>query len=198
MKALLNVGGGSKNIPIPVHYAGWRHDLLDIDPRGNPDVVKDARELHTLPPATYDAIYCSHNLEHYHRHHAAQVIRGFHHLLTAEGFAEIHVPDLAAVIRHVAQNNLDIDEQLYTSSAGPILVRDVFYGYHVEIERSGQEFYAHKTGFSAPSLARIMHEGGFPLHAIFSRTQFELSGYFFKQQPTADLMTLLKIVPPTS
>ena len=31
---VLNVGGGSKDIPIPSHYANWRHDLLDIDPKG--------------------------------------------------------------------------------------------------------------------------------------------------------------------
>ena len=29
---MLNVGGGSKKIPIPQHYAGWDHVLLDINP----------------------------------------------------------------------------------------------------------------------------------------------------------------------
>ncbi len=195
MNAVLNVGGGSKNIAISPHYAGWRHDLLDIDPRGNPDVVKDARELCTLPPAAYDAIYCSHNLEHYHRHHVTQVIRGFHHVLKLGGFAEIHVPDLGTVLRHVVQNNMDLDDQLYISALGPILVRDVIYGYHVEIEKSGQDFYAHKTGFTARSLARIMQEGGFPIQAIFARSTFELSGYFFKQPPAPELMKLLRINP---
>jgi len=32
MKKVLNVGGGSKNIPIPPLYSGWEHVLLDIDP----------------------------------------------------------------------------------------------------------------------------------------------------------------------
>lgn len=64
MKKVLNVGGNTKAIPLPPEYAGWEHVLLDIDPKGNPDVVCDARELTTLPSATYDAIYCSHNLEH--------------------------------------------------------------------------------------------------------------------------------------
>jgi hypothetical protein len=62
MNKLLNVGGGSKLHSIPDYYTGWEHDLLDIDPRGQPEIVLDARELHTLPPATYDSVYCAHNL----------------------------------------------------------------------------------------------------------------------------------------
>ena len=42
MKSFLNVGGSSKTIPLPPYYAGWKHDLLDIDPRGNPDARMDA------------------------------------------------------------------------------------------------------------------------------------------------------------
>jgi hypothetical protein len=33
---VLNVGGGSKDIPLPPHYGSWRHDLLDIDPMESP------------------------------------------------------------------------------------------------------------------------------------------------------------------
>ena len=70
---VLNVGGASKTIPIPPHYAGWEHLLLDIDPRGEPDIVCDARELTSLPPAQFDAVYCSHNLEHYYRYDGRRV-----------------------------------------------------------------------------------------------------------------------------
>lgn len=59
---VLNVGGGSKSIPIPDYFAGWRHDLLDIDDRGCPDLVCDARALLMLPGRQYEAVYCSHNL----------------------------------------------------------------------------------------------------------------------------------------
>ena len=193
MKALLNVGGGNKAIPISPHFSGWRHDLLDIDPRGNPDIVRDARDLLSLPPATYDAIYCSHNLEHYHRHEGAKVVRGFHHLLRPDGFAEVHVPDLAALFQAVVERKLDIDDQLYVSPAGPILVRDVIYGYHVEIERSGQDFFGHKTGFTPKSLVRFMAENGFPTYAVGSRNSLEISGYFFKQAPTPEQVQLLSL-----
>jgi predicted SAM-dependent methyltransferase len=67
-KSVLNVGGGTNSIPIPVHFEGWRHDLLDIDPQRMPDLLCDARGLRKLPSGVYDAVYCSHNLEHYYRH----------------------------------------------------------------------------------------------------------------------------------
>src|SRR5437899_1031194 len=151
MKSVLNVGGGSKAIPIPSHYQGWRHILLDIDPKGECDIALDARLLHTLPPFSYDAVYCSHNLEHYHRHHGLEVLRGMHHVLKPEGFLEIRVPDVGEVMRLAIQNQLDLDDVLYHSPSGPILLRDVLWGYHVEIERSGRDYYAHKTGFTLKS-----------------------------------------------
>src|SRR6516164_8820387 len=93
-RSMLNVGGGSKNIPIPAYFDGWEHILLDIDPAGNPDIVCDARELLSLAPLQFDAVYCSHNLEHYYKHETAAVLRGFLHILKMDGFAEIRVPDM--------------------------------------------------------------------------------------------------------
>src|SRR4051812_19685562 len=107
-KCVLNVGGQSKQIPIPAYYNGWRHDILDIDPACKPEICLDARLLHTLAPAQYDAIYCSHNLEHYHRHEGAVVLRGFQHVLKPGGFADIRVPDLEVVFRRIVAANLDI------------------------------------------------------------------------------------------
>jgi SAM-dependent methyltransferase len=162
MRKVLNVGGNSKEIPLPPEYAGWEHVLLDIDPKGSPDVVCDARELSTLPGSTYDSVYCSHNLEHYYRHDAVKVLAGFVHVLKADGFALIRVPDLDAVMRTVIEQNLDIDDFLYQSLEGPITVRDVIYGYGVDIERSGNDFFAHKTGFTQKSLTSFLKTAGFP------------------------------------
>lgn len=162
MRKVLNVGGNSKKLLLPSEYAGWEHVLLDIDPRGNPDVVCDARELASLPADEYDSVYCSHNLEHYHHHDAKKVLAGFTHVLKADGFAFIRVPDMGALMRTVVEKNLDIDDVLYQSPAGPIMVRDVIYGYGVEIERSGKDFYAHKTGFTQKSLIALLNACGFP------------------------------------
>jgi SAM-dependent methyltransferase len=194
---VLNVGGSSKAIPIPPHYAGWEHLLLDIDPRGAPDVVCDARELTSLPAAQFDAVYCSHNLEHYYKHDGRRVLRGFLHVLTDDGFAEIAVPDLGSVMKHVVATGIDVEDILYTSPAGPITPRDVLYGWGVEIERSGQDFYAHKTGFTARSLARALQEAGFGTVFVGAVPQaFELRAYAFKGAPRPEQRTLLHLPAP--
>ena len=77
----LNVGGNSKTISLPPQYADFEHILLDIDPKGSPDIVCDARDLEELEAGQFDAVYCSHNLEHYYRHEVKRVLAGFLHVL---------------------------------------------------------------------------------------------------------------------
>lgn len=182
MKRLLNVGGGSKATALPSIYTLHEHVLLDIDPRGAPDIVCDARELATLAPAQFDVVYCSHNLEHYYRHDVPKVLAGFLHVLKEDGFAHVRVPDIHAVMRATLERGLDIEDTLYRSAAGAIKVIDVLYGYGAEIESSGQDFYAHKTGFTAKSLAHVLKRAGF--HDLYSGTgDFEISALAFKTQP---------------
>ena len=189
---VLNVGGGSKSIPIPAHYSGWEHVLLDIDPRESPDLVCDARELTALASDQFEAIYCSHNLEHYYQHDCYRVLRGFLHVLRENGFAEIRVPDLGALMRHVVETGMDIEEVLYTAPVGPITPRDVLYGYGVEIERSGQDFYAHKTGFTEKSLLRMLEQAGFCEALVTEGLQsFELHVFAFKAALQPDQLALV-------
>lgn len=192
MRKVLNVGGNSKDIPLPIEYRGWEHLLLDIDPRGNPDVCCDARLLDTLEPNQFDAIYCSHNLEHYHRHDGKRVLAGFRHVLKADGFAHIRVPDLDQVFKEVMARGLDVDDVLYESPVGPILVRDVLYGWHVEIERSGQDFFAHKTGFTTKSLNRFLMEAGFT-HLYMGVGGLEIGAYAFTGPPSTYARVLLDL-----
>jgi len=192
MKKVLNVGGNSKDIPLPPQYAGWEHVLLDIDPSDGPDVVCDARELGSLPGSTYDSVYCSHNLEHYFRHDALKVLAGFLHVLRPDGFAYIRVPDMTEVMRTAVNNNLDIDDILYQSPAGPITVRDVIYGHAGEIENSGQDFFAHKNGFSEKSLRAILRAAGF--RWIFTGVgNLEVMALAFLNRPDDNVRALFKL-----
>ncbi len=192
IRKVLNVGGNNKNIPIPDQYSGWQHILLDIDPVGNPDIVCDARELLNLNAGEYDSIYCSHNIEHYYQHDVHKVLAGFLHLLKGDGFAYIRVPDLDALMRVVIQNNKDIDDVLYQSPAGPISARDIIYGYGVEIESSGNDFYAHKTGFTPKSLKNILDECGF--QEIFLVVgDLEIGALAFKNKPAKYAIDLFNL-----
>lgn len=192
-RKLLNVGGNSKNISIPPLFDTWEHLLLDIDPRGKPDIVCDARELTTLRGDEFDAIYCSHNLEHYYLHDVKKVIRGFAHVLKKDGFAYIRVPNIGELIQVVAKNNLDLNDVLYQSPSGPISVGDVIYGYGKEIEESGNDFYAHKYGFTQNVLVSLLKDGGFPYVHSTVGINLEIRSIAFKNPPTADVLALLDL-----
>jgi SAM-dependent methyltransferase len=163
---VLDVGGGHRDVALPKHYAAWRRLMLDINPNADPDVLLDARALGSLPAAQFDAVYCSHNLEHYREHEVAQVLAGFAHVLKPAGFVEIRVPDIQWIARELVENGRELDDTLYTSPAGPIRALDVLYGHSGTIERTGVDFFAHKTGFTRRTLRRALEAAGFS-HAYF-------------------------------
>jgi hypothetical protein len=182
VRKILNVGGNSREIPLPPQYAGWENVLLDIDPDVKPDIVCDARQLSQLPGGTYDAVYCSHNLEHYYRHDVPKVLAGFSHVLKDDGFVHIVVPDMGEVMREVVEKGKDIDDVLFISSGKKITVLDVMYGLGVEIEESGNDFFAHKTGFTQKSLPAMLVRCGFP-HVYSGGAELEILAFAFKAQP---------------
>ena len=189
MKKVLNVGGGSKSIALPPQYAAFEHLLLDIDPKGEPDIVCDARLLSGLPAAQFGAVYCAHNLEHYYRHDVPRVLAGILHVMKDGGFVQIRVPDLTELMRVTVSQGLDVDDVLYTSPAGPVMVLDVLYGHSPTIERSGEEFFAHKTGFTQKSLSDAVARGGFS--SMFCMTgNLEINLIAFKGAPAPEVCVL--------
>ena len=195
-RAVLNIGGNSKSIAIPACFDGWRHDLLDIDPLGAPDVLCDARELWKLPVRSYDAVYCSHNLEHYYQHDVIKVLKGFKMVLKKDGFAYIRVPDMLSVMNAMREKELDIDDVLYQSPSGPIRISDIIYGFQRQIEQSGNDFYAHKTGFTERSLTRILTDNGFPfVFTDVSGCGYEIMAAAFMAPPAEWQTSLLSIRP---
>jgi hypothetical protein len=67
----------------------------------------------------------------------------------------------------------------------------VIYGYSVEIEQSGKDFFAHKTGFTQKSLQKILNECGFA--NIFTGVgDFQVRALAFKHKPTDYAMSLFK------
>lgn len=195
MKKVLNVGGNNKLTPLPPQYAEFEHLLLDIDPKGKPDILCDARNLRTFRSAQFDAVYCAHNLEHYYRHDALKVLQGFFHVLTDDGFVEIRIPDIYETMRVAISKGLDLDDILYQSlSAGPIRVVDTIYGFAKEIARSGNDFYAHKTAFTINSLSAALKAFGFKkLYGMTYKEMFEIRVFAFKQTPDDAMRALFDL-----
>jgi len=193
-RVFLNVGGGDRNIPVPPHFAGWRHELLDIAARTGVDVVCDARALDTFTAGRYDAIYCSHNLEHYYRHEVPHVLRGFVHVLKPGGFAEIRVPDIGALLRQLGERGADLDDPAYESPSGPVSAHDMLWGYGPELERSGENHYAHKCGFTRATLTRLLGNAGFgQLYFLLPLSALELHVAAFLRPPKPAQLVLLGV-----
>jgi len=182
---VLNVGGGTGR-EIPRHYKGWEQHVLDIDPNVGAEIVCDAKEMRTLKAAQYDAIFCSHNLEHFYRHEVPTVLAGFRHVLKADGFAQIAVPDLMALVRDMT----DPDAVWYRTGAGvPITFHDVLYGWDAVMSK-GNLFYAHKCGFSRESLTRVLRKAGFA-KVLTAVDGYNVHAFAFQQKPTKARLELL-------
>ena len=160
MPIVLNVGGGASKA-LPPGYSGWEQHVLDIDPDVDPDVLCDALKLReVVAEGTYDAVYCSHNLEHFYQHDVPTVLAGFVHVLKPGGTVEVHVPNLANLMEQVVDGKRDINDIWYCSGGGPITFHDVLYGWSKAM-KGGNLFYAHKCGFTAKSLKTALTAAGF-------------------------------------
>lgn len=172
-KTVLNVGGQTKSISLPTSYEGWRQVLLDVTPGPDVDVVLDARELEEKgAPAYFDAVYCSHTLEHFPAHDVDKVLRGFRHVVKPNGHIHIRVPDLRGVMYRYVNGELTLDGVLYVSPSGPIKVRDVLFGHEASV-KAGHDAMSHRTGFDAPTLMAALKAAGFGQVTIVEN-EFEL------------------------
>lgn len=180
MPTVLNIGAGG--IPVPHEYRGWRVVTLDLDPQTEPDLCMDARDLRQLAAGQYDAVYASHILEHVYPHEVDAVLWGCYHVLHEAGFLHVRVPDALGVMQSVVRMGWDLDAMLYQSSGGPIHVYDVVWGWRVEVEAGGADYYTHKTGFSRKALGQALKAARFEYVEIGS-SGYELRAYAYKRRP---------------
>jgi len=160
---VLNVGGHSKSIAIPPQYDGMEHHLLDIDPLVHPEILWDARKLTELEGGQYEAVYCSHNLEHFTLDEVPEVLRGCLHMLKDGGVLQVRVPNILGIMHKIVAEGLDLYDVMYESGLGPIRAIDMLYGLPLDklAHPSQQAWFLHKTGFSKLTLAHALIAAGF-------------------------------------
>jgi len=158
---LLHVGSGQsrrESLPHFFQSAQWNEIRLDIDPQVNPDILGSILDLSAVPDASVDAIWSSHNLEHVNSFEVPLALAEFRRVLKPRGFVLITVPDLRAITKYVANN--DLDQPLYQSAAGPITAMDVMFGHQTSIA-NGNHYMAHRTGFTSNLLGKVLLDAGF-------------------------------------
>jgi SAM-dependent methyltransferase len=160
-RKLLHVGCGMQNIdhlPACFRDGRWHEVRLDINPAVTPDVIGNITDMSAVADGSMDGIWSAHNLEHLHSFDVPVALTEFRRVLRPEGFAIITVPDLQAIAVHIVKDH--IEQPLYTAGAGPITPLDVVFGYQLAI-KSGNNYMAHRTGFSARTLGKALVNAGF-------------------------------------
>jgi SAM-dependent methyltransferase len=183
----LNVGCGPvyENDRIPTYFrsADWCEIRLDVDPATQPDIIASITDLSCVLSDSVDAIWSSHNLEHLYPHEVERALKEFLRVLKPSGFAYLKVPDLQLVAELIVSKGLE--SVAYDSPAGPITPLDMIYGHSASLA-AGNEFMAHRTGFSPTLLKNLLRAAGFGYGVMKRKEALELSALVFKNNVAED------------
>ena len=161
MKQLLHVGPGystKKDIIKFFNNNDWQETRVDINRDVNPDILGGMQDLSNVQNNYYDAIYSSHSIEHVYQYEVNGVLKEFYKVLNDDGVAVITCPELKSVCKLILEDK--ILDTAYVSEAGPITPIDILYGHRDSIKK-GNEFMAHKNGFTLKTLTEECLLAGF-------------------------------------
>ena len=161
MKTFLNVGCGPVNRPKIKGFDNddWKEIRFDIDENVNPDIVGTLTDMKLVKTGSVDAVYSSHNIEHIYPHEVRIALKEFYRVLKDDGIVVITCPDLQSICEAVVNDKLL--EPLYESEEGhPISPIDILFGWRIPIAQ-GNEYMAHKGGFTYSALNSSFFEVGF-------------------------------------
>jgi len=181
-RRVLHVGCGPANpgkLHSTFHEAGWTEVRLDINPDVKPDIIGTMTRMYDVADGSVDAVWSSHNIEHLYAHEVDIALREFLRVLKPGGFILVTCPDLQAVAALIAEGKLE--DAAYTSPAGPISPLDIVYGYGRSVA-AGNTYMAHRTGFTAKTLANAARRGGFDNVRCARGNSFDLWMKAFKTQ----------------
>jgi len=161
MKTFLHVGCGPKHKDKTTrgfNTPDWDELRLDIDASVKPDIIGSMTCMDSVPNASVDAIFSSHNIEHLYPHEVGVALKEFVRVLRPDGFLVITCPDLQEVCRLVAQDLLL--EPAYSSPAGAIAPLDILFGHRPALA-AGNLYMAHRCGFTEKVLIATLRAAGF-------------------------------------
>jgi len=162
LPVVLHVGCGVPDpAKLPAAYfpqSLWRELRLDIDPGVEPDIQASITDMAAVASGSVDAVWSAHNIEHLFAHEVPLALAEFARVLRPGGFMLVTMPDLQQVAALVAQDLLE--DAAYQSMMGPISPLDIIFGHGASVA-AGNHFMAHRTGFTAHTLAAHLARAGF-------------------------------------
>jgi predicted SAM-dependent methyltransferase len=180
-KKVLNAGCGPK-LPDRLQSAfrdgSWQEVRMDL--------VGSLTDMDQIPDRSFDAVWCSHTLEHLHTHQVPHAIRSIRRVLNPDGFALVTSPDLEPIAALISEGRGE--DVAYQSPMGPITALDMLFGHGASIER-GNFYMAHKTGFTADSMARHFLASGFVEVLVTKGNCFDI--WALALMPSADKDTIV-------
>ncbi len=190
-KRMLNAGSGATNRAMHAAFdpVEWKEARIDIDPSAAPDLVGSIVDMRALiEDGSFDAIWCSHCIEHLHDHEVLPALREFRRILSNDGFAVVNCPNLAAIAKMIVSE--DIDSIAYLSPAGPIRPLDMIFGHSPSIE-AGHVHMTHRTGFTADRLGRLAVRAGFAEARVREGDNYDLWAALTMPQADAAALAVL-------
>ena len=166
LKSLLHVGCGGDT--APEWAKSYREVRLDIDEKYSPDIVASMVDMGDI--GQFDALYCSHALEHLHYSDVGKALSEFYRVLVPGGVALVFVPNIEWV--------RPTDDVLYVSPGGPVSGLDLIYGMRSLSKEN--PYMMHKTGFVPESFESMLKTAGFSQVTIHQLYPYNLMGVAVK------------------
>ena len=184
MKTVLHVGCGpqKKSNINGFNNDKWKEIRFDIDKEVKPDILGTLTDMKLVETNSVDAIYSSHNIEHVFPHEVPIVLKEFYRVLKEDGMVVLRCPDLQSACAAIVDDKLL--EPLYEASGFKIAPIDLLYGWRESLAL-GNEYMAHKCGFTYSVLNSLFLEAGFKInYGGRNPDVFELFIVSFKQEKT--------------
>jgi len=192
MQTFLHVGCGPqyKSEIKGFDNDNWKEIRFDIDETVNPDIVGTLLDMSEVKTGSVDAIFSSHNIEHIFPHEVAIALKEFYRVLKDDGMVVLSCPDLQSVCEAVINDKL-LDPLYETSVGDKIAPIDILYGWRAPIA-AGNEYMAHKGGFTYSVLNGAFLEAGFKMnYGGRNPDRWELFIVSFKQDMTEEEVNII-------
>lgn len=156
---------------LPAQFVECEEVRLDLNADAKPDVVASLTDMGDIGP--FDAVFCSHVLEHLHPYEVPLALGEFYRVLKPGGVAILIVPDLEDVRPTL--------EPIYDTPDGPVCGLDLYYGLRRSLQ--ARPFMAHKTGFVKATMEQVLGETGFKFD-VYRAPYFNLQALAWRQPET--------------